>query len=61
MAELLDLPLLVGVRELELRTADAGNTGLSTLLEHDDEWLRVEVDLPAVISCAVRMCKHCIV
>ena len=44
VAELLDLPLLVGVRELELRTADTGNTGLSTLLEHDDEWLRVEVD-----------------
>ena len=59
VAELLDLPLLVGVRELELRTADGGKTGLSTLLEHDDEWLRVEVDLPAVISCAERLCDPC--
>jgi len=54
VAELLGLPLLVGARELDLQ-AD----GLTALLEHDDEWLRVEVDLPAVVSCAERLCDPC--
>jgi len=59
VAELLDLPLLVGARELGLRTTSDESTGLSALLEHDDEWLRVEVDLPAVVSCAERLCDPC--
>ena len=59
VAELLDLPLLVGARELGLRTTGDESTGLSALLEHDDEWLRVEVDLPAVVSCAERLCDPC--
>jgi len=59
VAELLDLPLLVGARELGLRTTGDESTGLAALLEHDDEWLRVEVDLPAVVSCAERLCDPC--
>ena len=59
VAELLDLPLLVGARELKLQTTADESTGLSALLEHDDEWLRVEVDLPAVVSCAERLCDPC--
>ncbi|MDP6868379.1 MAG: FAD-binding protein [Acidimicrobiales bacterium] len=59
VAELLDLPLLVGARELVLRTTSNESTGLSALLEHDDEWLRVEADLPAVVSCAERLCDPC--
>ncbi len=55
VAELLGLPLLVGARELDLTPGD----GLAALLEHDDEWLRVEVDLPAVVSCAERLCDPC--
>ena len=60
VAELLDLPLLVGARELDL-VAGSGEQegGLAALLEHDDEWLRVEVDLQAVVSCAERLCDPC--
>jgi electron transfer flavoprotein alpha subunit len=54
VAELLDLPLLTGVRELDLD----GET-VRVLLEHDDEWVRAEVDLPAVLSCAERLCDPC--
>ncbi|MBC8365675.1 MAG: hypothetical protein H8E59_11805 [Actinobacteria bacterium] len=54
VAELLGLPLLTGVRELELD----GET-VRVLLEHDDEWVRCEVELPAVLSCAERLCDPC--
>ncbi len=54
LAELLDLPFACGVRRLSL-------TGerLSLLLEHNDEWLDVELELPAVLSCAERLIDPC--
>ena len=54
LAELLDLPFACGVRRLRL-------TGerLLLLLEHNDEWLNAEVELPAVLSCAERLIDPC--
>jgi electron transfer flavoprotein alpha/beta subunit len=54
VAELLSLPLLTGVREL---TVDGEE--VAALLEHNDEWIRARVDLPAVLSCAERLCDPC--
>lgn len=54
VAELLGLPFLSGVRELDLVEGT-----VRVLLEHDDEWVRAEVDLPAVLSCAERLCNPC--
>ncbi|MDP6975107.1 MAG: hypothetical protein QF575_00925, partial [Acidimicrobiales bacterium] len=54
VAELLGLPLLTGVREL-----DVDGRTVRALLEHDDEWVRAEVELPAVLSCAERLCDPC--
>ena len=59
VAELLGVPLLSGVREVSVDgDADPGRM-LAALLEHDDEWLRVETGLPAVVSCAERLCDPC--
>lgn len=54
LAELLGLPFACGVRRLSL-------TGerLSLLLEHNDEWLDAELDLPALLSCAERLIDPC--
>ena len=54
LAELLDLPFACGVRRLRL-------TGerLSVLLEHNDEWLDAELELPALLSCAERLIDPC--
>ena len=54
LAELLGLPLLTGVREL---TVDGEE--VAALLEHNDEWIKARVDLPAVLSCAERLCDPC--
>lgn len=54
LAELLGLPFCTGVRELRLE----GET-LHLRLEHDDEWVQAEVELPAVISCAERLIDPC--
>ncbi|MDP7125089.1 MAG: FAD-binding protein [Acidimicrobiales bacterium] len=54
VAELLGLPFLSGVRELDLVDGT-----VHVLLEHDDEWVRAEVALPAVLSCAERLCDPC--
>ena len=54
VAEILKLPLLTGARELHLD----GDT-VHALLEHDDEWVRAEVNLPVVVSCAERLCEPC--
>jgi electron transfer flavoprotein alpha subunit len=51
VAELLDLPFAAGVRELAL----AGE-GLEVRCEHDDGWLRARLPLPALLSCAERLC-----
>ena len=52
VAELLDLPLATGVRELVL-DGDAIEVGC----EHDDGWMRARLTLPAVLSCAERLCE----
>ncbi len=54
LAQILDLPFACGVRELSL----VGER-LSLLLEHDDEWVEMEVELPCVLSCAERLCDPC--
>jgi electron transfer flavoprotein alpha subunit len=54
LAELLDLPFAEGVRELE----DLGPS-LRLELEHDDGRADVEVELPAVLSVAERLCEPC--
>ena len=52
VAELLGLPFLGGVRAMEVK---AGT--VVARLEHDDGWADVEVDLPALISTAERLCE----
>ncbi|WP_419919629.1 FAD-binding protein [Candidatus Poriferisocius sp.] len=54
VAELLGLPLAAGVRYLSLR-----GDRLELRLEHDDEWVDCAVELPAVLSCAERLCDPC--
>jgi len=54
VAELLGLPFATGVRYFSLH----GNR-LELRLEHDDEWVDVAVGLPAVVSCAERLCDPC--
>jgi electron transfer flavoprotein alpha subunit len=52
VAELLDLPFLTGVRELAV-----DGDRVRARCEHDDGWLEAEVTLPAVLSCAERLCE----
>ena len=54
LAELLDLPFACGVRRLRL-----SGERLSLLLEHNDEWLEAELELPALLSCAERLIDPC--
>jgi electron transfer flavoprotein alpha subunit len=54
VAAMLGLPFLTGIRALELD----GET-LRLRLEHDDEWVDAEVELPAMLSCAERLCDPC--
>ena len=54
IAQLLALPFATGVKELEL-----ADRTLALGLEHDDEWIVAEVPLPALISCAERLCDPC--
>jgi electron transfer flavoprotein alpha subunit len=56
VAELLDLPFASGVRRLD--QAASGAT-LLLELELDDGSAEVEVDLPAVLSVAERLCEPC--
>lgn len=51
LAELLDLPFVSGVKVLDL----AGRV-LTVGCEQDDGWINAEVRLPAVLSCAERLC-----
>ncbi len=53
IAEALDLPFLTGVRELSL------GPPLQAHLEYDDGFVDAEVDLPALLSCAERLCDPC--
>jgi electron transfer flavoprotein alpha subunit len=52
VAELLGLPFVGGVRAMEVK---AGT--VVARLEHDDGWADVEVDLPALLSTAERLCE----
>jgi electron transfer flavoprotein alpha subunit len=52
LAELLGMPFVAGVRSLEL---DAGT--LRARCEGDNGWSDLEVRLPAVVSCAERLCQ----
>lgn len=51
LAELLDLPFLAGAKVLALD----GNV-VTVGCEYDDGWVDAEVRLPAVLSCAERLC-----
>ncbi|GIU89871.1 MAG: hypothetical protein KatS3mg010_0970 [Acidimicrobiia bacterium] len=51
VAELLDVPFLTGVRHLHVE----GGV-VAARCEHDDGWLQAEVHLPAILSCAERLC-----
>jgi len=50
VAELLDLPMVAGVRSLTI----LGET-LIVRCEHDDEWMDARVRMPALITCAERL------
>jgi electron transfer flavoprotein alpha/beta subunit len=52
VAELCDLPFLTGVRHVAIE-----GTRVSARCEHDDGWLQAEVELPALLSCAERLCE----
>ncbi|MCY4162871.1 MAG: FAD-binding protein [bacterium] len=54
VAEMLDLPFATGVRYFSLQGDQA-----QLRLEHDDQWVDVSVQLPAVLSCAERLCDPC--
>lgn len=51
LAELLGLPFLAGAKALSVNAAS-----ITARLELDDGWADAEVDLPAVMSCAERLC-----
>ena len=51
LAELLDLPFVAGVKVLAL-----DGRVLTVGCEHDDGWVDAEVRLPALVSCAERLC-----
>jgi electron transfer flavoprotein alpha subunit len=52
LAELLGLPILAGVKEMAIE-----QRSVAARLEHDDGWVRVEVEMPALVSCAERLCE----
>ena len=52
VAELLDLPFLAGVRELTI----GADGGVRARCEHDDGSVVATTTLPAVLSCAERLC-----
>jgi electron transfer flavoprotein alpha subunit len=52
VAELLDLPFLAGVKELAISDGAA-----EVLCEHDDGFVRAVSTLPALVSCAERLCE----
>ncbi|MDQ1415435.1 MAG: hypothetical protein QOF81_1048 [Acidimicrobiaceae bacterium] len=52
VAELLDLPFLAGVKAMTVKSGT-----VVARLELDDGWADAEVDLPALVSCAERLCQ----
>ena len=53
IAELLDLPLLAGVRTLEMI---GGEAAIKVKCEYDDGWVVAQTRLPVVVTCAERLC-----
>jgi electron transfer flavoprotein alpha subunit len=53
LAQLLGLPFLAAVRRLWL---DPDGSGVSARCERDDGWADLRASLPAVLSCAERLC-----
>ena len=51
LAQLLDIPFASGVKELQL-DGDVLTVGC----EHDDAWVELQVRMPALLSCAERLC-----
>jgi electron transfer flavoprotein alpha subunit len=51
VAELCGLPFLTGVRYLNI-----DSDTVHARCEHDDGWMQAEVELPAILSCAERLC-----
>lgn len=51
LAQLLDLPFAAGVKDFQLDT-DVARVGC----EHDDSWVELDIRLPALLSCAERLC-----
>src|SRR5713101_8146836 len=52
VAELLGMPFLAGVKELAIE-----GTAVRARCEHDDGWVEAETTLPALLSCAERLCE----
>lgn len=52
LAELLDLPFAAGVKRL-----DFDEDWLRVGCEHDDSWVELQLPLPALLSCAERLCE----
>lgn len=52
LAELIDLPFVTGAKVLTL-----DGRVLTVGCEHDDGWIDAEMRLPAVLSCAERLCE----
>jgi electron transfer flavoprotein alpha subunit len=51
LAELLDLPFLTGIRAVTLE-----QRRVRARCELDDGWLEADLDLPAILTCAERLC-----
>jgi electron transfer flavoprotein alpha subunit len=51
LAQLLDLPFATGVKQLEM-----DDDVLRLGCEHDDSWAELDIRLPALLSCAERLC-----
>jgi electron transfer flavoprotein alpha subunit len=56
IAELLDLPFLGGVKKLAI-DGPSGAAQVAATCEQDDRMLECETTLPAVLSCAERLCE----
>lgn len=54
LAEMLGLPFATGARHLDL-----DDDLVMVRLEHDDEWVDATIGLPAIVSCAERLCDPC--
>jgi electron transfer flavoprotein alpha subunit len=54
IAQLLDRPFVAGVKKLGVH-----DHTITALCELDDGWMRIQASMPAVVSCAERLCEPC--